>query len=185
MRNPFYERRSTTCICGIVFWLSRSLWAQSPLTEHTLALDRDSVVAAAKITDAAWLTGHWEGEGLGGVVEEIWNEPRGGAMLGSFRLIRDDQPVFYELCLLIEEQGTLIYKVKHFHPDLTAWENKDELTAFDLVRVEPGALYFHGLTVRKTDDGCRLFLAVRQADGNHEEAEFVYRPADESPSDHE
>ena len=185
MFHRIRDWRGAAYVCVAALATSRALTAQVALTEHTLALERDSVVAAGEIDDASWLVGHWVGEGLGGVVEEIWNEPRGRAMLGSFRLIRDDQPVFYELCLLIEEQGTLVYKVKHFHPDLTAWEDKDEFTTFDLVRVEPGTLYFHGLTLQKTDDGCRLYLAMKQPNGRYEETEFVYRPASESPSDHE
>ena len=179
MLNSFHQRYCAFWSCGIVLGLYGSLAGQSPLTEHTLALNRDSVVAAATIRDAAWLAGHWEGNALGGVVEEIWTEPRGNAMLGSFRLLRNDQPVFYELCLLIEEQGTLTYKVKHFHPDLTAWEDKDELTVFDLVKVEPNAMFFHGLTIQKTEDGCRHILATKQRDGSYEEMEFVFRRVDE------
>ena len=38
----------------------------------------------ATLADMSWLTGHWTGTALGGFVEEIWSEPRGGAMMGMF-----------------------------------------------------------------------------------------------------
>lgn len=32
----------------------------------------------AKIDAMAWLAGYWEGEGLGGKIEDIWMPPRDG-----------------------------------------------------------------------------------------------------------
>lgn len=36
----------------------------------------------ATLAAVGWLEGHWLGDGLGGVSEEIWSPPRGGVMMG-------------------------------------------------------------------------------------------------------
>lgn len=33
---------------------------------------------AAKVEDVAWLQGYWEGEGMGGRIEDMWMPPRDG-----------------------------------------------------------------------------------------------------------
>ena len=42
----------------------------------------------AKLGDFAWLVGYWDGEGLGGRIEDVWLPPRDGVMLGVFRLAK-------------------------------------------------------------------------------------------------
>src|SRR5687768_11650964 len=59
----------------------------------------DQPSPAATLSVMAWLRGAWEGEGLGGVSEEIWSEPRGGVMMGMYRSLKQDQPVFYEFLM--------------------------------------------------------------------------------------
>src|SRR5262245_45051261 len=94
-----------TLILGLC---STPAWAQERLTEHTFKLSEGTQAPAATIADLAWLAGHWTGEGLGGFTEEVWSPPRNGAMVGMFRLVRDDKPVFYELLTVAEEKGSLM-----------------------------------------------------------------------------
>jgi hypothetical protein len=152
--------------------------AQSKLTEHTLRLDDPANMPAASIGDLAWLTGRWLGEGLGGILEENWNPPLGGTMAATFRLVKEDKPGFYEICLIAPEGNSLVYKVKHFNPDLTGWEEKEEYVTFHLVKTEPGAAYFNGLTIRREGNICRNFIAMKQKDGSYREATLTYRLAD-------
>ncbi len=149
--------------------------AQSQLTEHTLALDNPEQPGIASIGDFAWLAGRWIGSGLGGIVEETWNPVIGGTMIGTFRLITDDRPSFYEFLLLDPQDGTVTYRVKHFHPDLKGWEEKDDHKAFPLVRIDGDTIYFHGLTLQRTVEGCTHYLATRQRDGSFREARLDYR----------
>jgi hypothetical protein len=107
----------------------------------------------ATLEAVAWLAGHWVGEGLGGVSEEIWSPPAGGAMMGAYRMLKDGRPVFYEFLLIVEEKGSLILKLKHFHPDLTGWEEKADFVDFPLVAVEPKAVHFDGLSFLLEPDG--------------------------------
>lgn len=171
---------------GVAFLLSISLIGangQSALTEHTLVLDKPENEAKATIVDFSWLTGRWEGRGFGGVVEETWNPIMGSTMVGTFRLVKEAGPEFYEILLLAPEGNTMVYKVKHFHPDLTGWEQKDDYHTFRLVKVTPDAIYFHGLTLQRKGNQCMHYIAVRQKDGTHQEFELEYTKRDIPESD--
>ena len=151
------------------------LWGQGQPTPHTLALDPEGKMRAATVADVGWLTGQWRGEGFGGTVEEIWAAPLGGAMVGMFRLVKPQGPVFYELLTMVEEQGSLALRLKHFQPDLTGWEEKEGSTAvvFPLVKLAPKAAYFRGLTFEKTEENTLVItLALRSKDGTLREEKF-------------
>lgn len=133
----------------------------------------------ATLDQVAWLAGHWVGEGLGGVSEEMWSPPAGGAMMGNYRLLKDGAPVFYEFLLLVEENGTLILKLKHFHPDLTGWEEKADFVDFPLVAIEGDTIHFDGLSYQRLPDGSlRIYLLLRDRDsGAVREELFTLRRA--------
>ncbi|HVT13126.1 MAG TPA: DUF6265 family protein [Fimbriimonadaceae bacterium] len=89
----------------------------------------------ARCEDVAWFEGHWSGERNGEPVEEYWSAPAAASMMGMFRWIRDGAVRFFEI-LTVEESGEgLVLRVKHFHPGLKGWEEKDESAEFDLVDV--------------------------------------------------
>ena len=149
--------------------------AQSPLTENTLALDDSTHMPPASIHDLAWLAGHWRGEFLDGVADEVWAPPSAGSMMGMFRLVQDSAIVFYELMTIVEDGGTLVLKLKHFNPDLSGWEEKDDHVAFSLVRLGERAAYFEGLTFKRVPgDVLRGYLAMHRGD-DVREAAFTYR----------
>lgn len=123
----------------------------------------------AKIDDAQWIAGHWRGEALGGMVEEIWSHPLAGAMMGSFRLVKKDTAQFYEFQLIQEIEESLVVKVKHFNDDLTAWEEKDDYVSFPLVKIEENRIYFEKLTYEKQDAGhLNIYLAMKTKTGYRE-----------------
>lgn len=153
------------------------LIAQTHQTANTLKLKESASRPEATIADGALLVGHWEGEFLGAMAEELWLPAVGNSMLGVFRLYGDDGVLFYETMILVEEEESVSLKLKHFHPDLKGWEEKDEMVTFRLVRADKDALWFEGLTFRKQPDGSlKGFIAIRQDDGSVEEHSFVYRP---------
>jgi hypothetical protein len=103
------------------------------------------------------------GEGLGGYSEETWSGPAGGAMVGTYRLLKEGKAVFYEFLLLTEENGSLILKLKHFSPELVAWEEKDKFVDFPLVAIEADGrtIHFDGLTFsRGADDTLTIYLLL-------------------------
>jgi len=124
-------------------------------------------VAAAEratIADAAWLTGSWDGQGMGGRVQEAWSAPVGGQMFGHFALSMDGKPVFYMPMLIEEHDGGLRFRVKHISPGFVTREDKDQSTDFAFVEAAPGKLVFKGMSlVRQGDDG--LVITLRMTEG--------------------
>jgi hypothetical protein len=111
-----------------------------------------------------WLVGQWQGTGLEGQIEEVWTGPVGNQMLGMFRLSVDDEVKIYELMTLVDEQGKVTLKVKHFGPDLTAWEDRGEYAQFELLRFSTELFQFDGLTL--THDGNQLVMHLRAANSS-------------------
>lgn len=149
--------------------------AQSAETPNILKLAEGQARPAATIDQVAWLAGPWEGEAFGGTFEEVWSAPSAGTMMGMWKLLEDGEVSFYELQLLVEEEGSLALKVKHFNPDFKAWEEKDEYTTFRLVKLTKDGVYFDGLTFkRQGPDRMQAYLAIRRG-GKLEEAALTYR----------
>lgn len=152
-------------LCSVLFFGSAA--AQ---TENTLTLAEGETGQSASIEDMSFLVGHWQGDGMGGFNEEVWGEPLGGSMLGTFRHLQGDDPAFSEIMQIGEENGTLALRLKHFNPDLTGWEEKDDMVTFPLVRIEHGeAAYFRGLTYKRTSaNELTIYLALHNRDGVQE-----------------
>lgn len=147
-------------------------------TPNTLKLAEGQVGQPATLRDVAWLAGAWIGEGLGGVSEEHWTAPAGGAMLGMYRVIRDEKPMLYELLTITEDKGSLVLKLKHFNADLTGWEDKEGMTTFPLVRVTTNQAFFSGLTFTRVDEThSTIHLAMRGKDGVLREELFTHTRA--------
>ena len=147
--------------------------AQVKNTENTLKLEEGQTGEKATIADIEWLAGNWIGTGLGGVSEENWSKPNGGIMVGTYRLMKDGKPIFYEVCWMIEQDGTLILRLKHFHANLVGWEEKDKTVDFKFVKKEGKRVYFSGLTFEKTSaNEVNIFLALRRKDGTIREEAF-------------
>lgn len=131
------------------------------------------VAQEVTIDDAAWLAGRWVGEGFGGDMEEAWAPPVGGQMIGHFRHWREDQPQFYEFMIIDVAEGGLRMRLKHFNPDFTAWEDREQWTTFEPVSVSADRIVFNGLTiVREGED--RMMMTVRIRTGDNV-AEHVLR----------
>jgi len=150
-------------LVGVLALLSSPCLAQEALTEHTLTRSDTLARPPATLDDVSWLVGSWHGPGLGGMTDEIWLPPVGGAMPGMFRFVQDGAPVFYEIWAMREVEGTLVLELKHFNPDMTGWEDRDEMTRFYLVRVDGETAYFGGLTYHLADpDTLQIWLAMRE-----------------------
>ena len=159
----------------VALLLSSAAFAQSPRTEHTFKLDDPDVRPPATLEDVSWLVGSWEGEAFGSTFEEVWNPPSAGSMVGFFKVINDDEVSFYELLLLVEEEGSLSLKVKHFNPDFTAWEEKGDYVDFRFVKAEENAIHFSGISFYHiSDDEMHGYIVMRKGDEVREE-KLTYR----------
>jgi hypothetical protein len=169
------RRRSTRFILAATFVAvqASAVPAQERITEHTYRLTDGAAVPKATIADIAWMAGRWTGEGLGGVAEETWSAPAGGTMLGMFRLVREGQPVFYEIMTFREEGGSLMLRLKHFTPEFVGWEEKDKTVDFPFVGRTAGGMHFRGLTFKPEGaDGLTIYLSLTQKDGSRKEEVF-------------
>ena len=155
--------------------LTATLLAQDPLHARRLG---NATPPPATLASMSWLQGRWIGEGLGGVSEEIWSPAAGGGMMGAYRLLKDGKPVFYEFLMLVEENGSLALKLKHFNPDFSGWEEKVGHVTFKLVAIEDRAVHFDGLSfIRDGDDGLRIYLLLKDKEGKVREELFKMRRA--------
>ena len=97
-------------------------------------------------------------------------------MVGTYRLVKDGKPVFYEMMWLLESEGTLILRLKHFGPELVGWEEKDKTVDFRFIKKDGSRVYFSGLTFeRRGNTELNIYLALRQKDGTVKEEVFRMR----------
>ena len=150
-------------------------FAAEKVTEHTVKLAPGEKLPPAKIADMQWLAGHWIGEAFGGTAEELWAEPVGDTMAGMYRLHKAGKTIFYEILTVSEKDGSLVVRLKHFNPDLTGWEEKNEVRSFPLVAKRDGALQFEGMSFHPQGDQLTIYLAVEHKDKPLEEVTFKYR----------
>lgn len=165
------------CVLGCALPASAQESRFQNRTPNTLMAPADLPSPPATLQDMTWFAGHWTGAGLGGTCEEAWSEPAAGAMMGMFRLVKEGKVVFYEFLTLVEHEGSLLLKLKHFNADLTGWEEKAHFIKFRLLRVEPEAVYFEGLTFKRSGrDKLEIFLAIRNCkNGTVREENFVMK----------
>lgn len=161
------------CLLGLI---SSTALAQDKQTEHTLKLSAGQKSPAATLAEMDWLVGHWMGNAFGGVSEEIWAKSAGGAMMGMFRQVNDGKTVFYELMTLVEENETILIRLKHFNPNLTGWEEKDKTVSFKYVGKKDGVIHFEGMAFKpEGKDAVTIYVAIGQKDGSVHEEEFRYK----------
>ncbi|WP_232725596.1 DUF6265 family protein [Qipengyuania seohaensis] len=163
--------RGWTMIAGALALLASPVAAQ-----ETRVAPEDHAPPPATLEKMDWLVGQWIGTGIGGApAMESWLPPSGGTMIGSFVQETDEGAIrFTEHLYLMEEEGTLVLRLKHFNADLTGWEEKDGMLTFRLIAVEDCAAYFHGLTLR-CDGEQGLLAAVRMKSAGEKLSELVFR----------
>lgn len=154
-----------------------SALGQAVHTPNTLKLTKKENAAKARIGEVAWLAGRWIGEFSGGTGEEVFAPPAGDSMLGMFRLVKDGRIVFSELMTIVEEDGSLVLKLKHFDRDLKGWEEKDVVRKFPLIKLTEREAYFDSITYQRDGDELRFFVAVRQKNGEFQELSGRHRKA--------
>jgi len=122
-----------------------------------------------------WIAGTWKGEAFGGITEEIWSEPLGGSMMASFKLVVNGKVQFYEIETIVEENNSLILRLKHFNNNLKGWEEKDDTVDFPLISVTKNKATFEGMTFEQLDENNMVvYVAINQKNGTTEIVPFYY-----------
>ncbi len=149
----------------------------APLAAQETQIGEDNFESPpATLSDLDWLVGQWHGTGIGGApATESWLPPTGSTMVGTFIQQGADGGIqFTEHMYLMEEEGSLVLRLKHFNADLTGWEEKDDMVAFRLLGIEPCAAYFQALTLRCDGEG-KILVAVRMQSEDDSVRELVFR----------
>lgn len=135
----------------------------APSPETASPAPAASAAPAARLADLAWMVGRWRGGEGQDATEEAWTAPEGGAMLGTWRWVRDGKARLYELLVLAEEEQGVVLRLRHFDARLVGWEEKDRPLALPLVSWREGEAAFAG----QDRDGGPLRIAYRRegADG--------------------
>jgi Domain of unknown function (DUF6265) len=79
----------------------------------------------AVLKPLAFLSGRWVSETGTEVQEENWSPVSGNSMIGSFRIVQEDRPIFYEFWVVEVDESRPVLKLKHFNADLAGWEDKN------------------------------------------------------------
>lgn len=156
---------------ALLIFACSSLNGTEKLTEHTLKMPTGSQAAKVELSHFKFLQGAWAGTGFGADCDEVWTEPAGDCMLGTFRMVKDGKLQFTEFCMIQkDEDGGVVLRLKHFTNKFIGWEEKDKYVSFPLIRVEKDTAYFGGLTYSKQEDGRLKIWVALEEDGKVEEA---------------
>lgn len=82
--------------------------------------------APPTLTDLHFLAGAWEHEEDGTLIREVWDEPRGDAMVGHFVVISEGSAVLYELFAIEQGEGAPVLRLRHFNRGLEPWASEAE-----------------------------------------------------------
>ena len=139
--------------------------------------------AKAGVEDVSFLVGRWVGRGLGACAEESVLPAADGQIAGMFRQMRPDGGLwFYEFYTIVEKEGSLVFRIKHFGPDLAGWEEKDETVDFPLVAIEGDTAYFDGLSWRRSGKSLEAAVSVQSKAGPPTIERFTYTLAKKNQS---
>ena len=102
-----------------------------------LVLHLIPLVAFSQRTDPAleplaFLSGRWTSDSAEGQEEEYWSQATKRSMVGTFRVLKDGDGVFYEFWVIEVEDGRAIFKMKHFDRGLLGWEEKADMVRLTL-----------------------------------------------------
>jgi hypothetical protein len=98
--------------------------------------------ASASLKDLAFVTGAWRGGRDGSAIEEHWMRAEGDAMVGMFRMVKDGKTVFTELMSFEQRMTGVVFVLRHFHPGLRGWEEKDAPLEYPLAESASGRVVF-------------------------------------------
>jgi len=112
------------------------------------------------LADFAWLEGRWQGEWGPRIAEQVWMAPKGGAMLGTFRLLENDKTLVLEMFVLLEKPNGIEFRLRHFTPDLLPWE-KANATVLVLASHDPMKAIFENPV-----DGQPKHAVITRIDGD-------------------
>jgi hypothetical protein len=165
---------------GSLMLLSALAWsapatAQSP-REQVRRLAPGQASPAATLADAQWLVGHWIGDMPEGPVEQVFLAPVARQMPSFVRAIGREGILFYEISNLVESEGSLRFRLRHFTPELVGWEDAGGAIERRLIAIENGNLYFDRISlIRSGPDSYIVYFLNMAGDEERETITVPFR----------
>lgn len=129
-------------------------------------LTTSQVTAAEDFGKLAWLSGCWEGAGLGGHISECWVQSRDNTFTGVFQHQSQDKLNFTEIVSLADFDGQPAMRVRHFNPDFSQWaSDQGSYISFPLIAIEDQRIRFKGLEYSLQGDSLHIRLDMKSASG--------------------
>lgn len=126
-----------------------------------------SPLAADSLEKLNWMSGAWIEDAPLRRCEEIWSTVDAHTLMGMFRWISDDDVSFYEFMVIKVTDAGVELHVKHFHPSLVAWEEKDRFQAFILTELQPHRSVFAAVQDPEESEVTGGWLSYELTDDNH------------------
>lgn len=117
--------------------------------------------AEAELSAFSWMVGRWVAEHDDMFMEETWLPVQGDALIGTFRLVRGGNTLFYELEAIEQTDDGPVFRLRHFDRGLVPWAIEAEgALSFPLLSVEDGRAVFED----PAGDDVRRVIYEREAD---------------------
>ena len=124
-------------------------------------------LAADSLEKLNWMSGAWLEETPLRRCEEIWSTVDAHTLMGMFRWISDDDVSFYEFMVIKVTDAGVELHVKHFHPSLVAWEEKERFQAFILTELQAHRSVFAAIQDPEESEVTGGWLTYELTDDNH------------------
>ncbi len=162
-------------VCFFTILINRSIMCSGQVANKTITAKANTTFYQGQVADLAWMVGSWKGEGLGGECHEVWDSPKGGTMMGMFKLVIEGKVKFYEFITILKVNDRIEMRLKHFSPDFTGWEEKSKHVTFKMIKIEKQKAYFNGLTIEKTSPNqLQIHVLFTNDEGDKYEETFKF-----------
>jgi hypothetical protein len=94
------------------------------------------------ISDMKFIAGNWKAKTADRTIDAVWSSPLGENIIGYVRVMKDDQPILYELFAFEQSEHGLVALVKHFKPGLLGMEEKDKCDRYTFLEAGDGRALF-------------------------------------------
>lgn len=122
-RNP-HARRVSAALAIMALVASAATYSIQAFEPDDKPFANDAAKSAHTVDDLAWMSGRWQGQIFGGPIDELWQAPSDGVMMGMSRLGTDRERCMYEFMLIEEHDGVPTMFLRHFRQHLATKETE-------------------------------------------------------------
>jgi hypothetical protein len=161
----------------------RILLASCVLLFPLAASAQEKAAPTPTLQSLAWLAGDWRGTEKDLVSQEVWTEPAGDCMVGTWRLLVNGKLKLSEHLTLVQEASGPVMHLRHFDRAGIGWEERDKPVVLRLAWLGEGEAVFEDpenakgplrITYKRQPDGT---LHVEVAHGEHNKSTYSFRRA--------